>query len=661
MENLSRIEISNKLLSELYAKYSHLSDEKLSDSFYSFLVSDENNDLLTSDACFSYKAEAYQLTIYKKDMILDILVEGYGYLKYVQGFCEIPDIEKEILIDLENLSLSISDLIDYFRNSENNEKIKTLLIDYFVYKTQSDEFIESCRKYLCEECFEFYERGCKLIDYVELIDIIAMIHDEITKKYESDDIDEYELFDDLEDEDEDYEEEEEDYEGTLLELEPEECEYVDEEDDPYETMIQMRKLEKEQLDLYSTIIVFLENHFSDKFDMDDFVGYLMSYVYAFLLKEKKQGPMALEDEAMLDILNQSKLSFEQVVETFYASKDYVFNSVDLFVQEYYIQKGDIFSAREKFTGTFERDRFNLLDPYYEGPDFDYNVVYIGSPVAEKFNEMLIDILKENPEDYLGEIWQLLLDPNFDCSLFQKYGFESQYMEYYKILLMRFLVRKYIELVSFNPIVSFSLDELYVYQGLMYADTTNNNIKTLFSMGYYFIIPAYYELLEKGISYEKCIVRKLRNYNLLNRIAKIDSSCVTDSTYRKALQESEFYSILEINGEKTTISYLKHLEKTDYEIVLDYLKELIVSNYYYAKEENLVDSLSMTIFRVIEGETDIENYLQQLLQNDSLLEELLKRYLAKESKTEYSLSYQEKLEKSPKIKQKLYPSDKQGKG
>ena len=69
----------------------------------------------------------------------------------------------------------------------------------------------------------------------------------------------------------------------------------------------------------------LEEYFEDKFDMDDFVGYFMSYVYAFLLKERQEGPMAIEDEEMLKLLSQKKLSFELVVESFYASKDYVFN------------------------------------------------------------------------------------------------------------------------------------------------------------------------------------------------------------------------------------------------------------------------------------------------------------------------------------------------
>ena len=136
----------------------------------------------------------------------------------------------------------------------------------------------------------------------------------------------------------------------------------------------------------------------------------------------------------------------------------------------------------------------------------------------------------------------------------------------------------------------------------------------------------------------------------------DSSCVSDSVYRKALQESEFYSILEVNGEQTTISYLKHLAKTEKETVIDYLKELLVSDYYYAKEGNLQDPLSLSIFRLIEGEGDIKEYLHQLLENEALLKEMLSRYLAMESKTEYSLSYQEKLETSPKVKQKLYPRD-----
>ena len=171
-----------------------------------------------------------------------------------------------------------------------------------------------------------------------------------------------------------------------------------------------------------------------------------------------------------------------------------------------------------------------------------------------------------------------------------------------------------------------------------------------------MVPAFYEMMEKGPSHEKCIVRKLRANNLLANVARIDSSCITDENYRKALQESEFYSILEQNGEKTTVAYLKHLFKTEPGQVMEYLKELLLANYYYAKEENLEDAIALTILKLIEGDSNIGEYFYMLLQNDALLEELLSRYLAQETKTKYPLSYQEKLEQSPKIKQKLYPDN-----
>ena len=653
MENLSRIEISNRLLSELYSKYSYLDDGKISELFHSFLVS-ENNPL-TQDLCRKYDIDEEQLRMNKNDMILEILSSGYGYLRYVKTFCKIPEIEEAILSDLESLSFSVEALVDYFKNPLQKEKMKELLIDYFVYRTQDDNFILGCQEYLFNEFPEFYERIQKLIRYVELMDFIAIIHDEVTKKYESEDFDEYELFDDEEEsEEEDYEES---YEGSVLEMKPVdyESEY-DEEEDPYELMIQMKKLEREKEEIFARIMKLLEESFEDKCDMDDFVGYCMSYVYAFLLKERQEGPMAIEDEEMLKLLSQKKLSFELVVESFYASKDYVFNSVDLFAEEYYSAKGDIFGIREKFSGKVDNERFNLLDSYYEGPELDYEIIYIGSPIIEVFQSILADIYEKNPTDYVGEIWQLLRDPDFDCSIFKEYGLDLRNLEYYRVLMMRYLARKYVEFISFKPISSFDLGELYVYQGLMHIEVTPNNMKLLFDMGYYFMIPAYYELLGKSIPHEKCIIRRLRSNGLLPNIVKLDSSCVTDSVYRKALQESEFYSILEVNGEQTTISYLKHLAKTEKETVIDYLKELLVSDYYYAKEGNLQDPLSLSIFRLIEGEGDIKEYLHQLLENEALLKEMLSRYLAMESKTEYSLSYQEKLETSPKVKQKLYPRD-----
>lgn len=656
MERLSRIQISNQLLDELYDKYKSLSDEELSTTFYSFLVSDNDEKGVTQSICLEYNVSAKDLQIRKNDIILEIVASGYGYLRYAATFCELPLIETEILKDLDNLlSYSIKDIIEYFKNPSNQEKMKLLIIDYCVCMTQDADFIADYKLYLYNEPTEFYQRIKSLIGYVEVMDIIAIIHEEIMRKYESGEVDEYELFSDSSEGDDEYEEEgEEEYpSGGVLELASGD---IDEDEDSYEDMIIMQRLKREQEDLFATIIEFLEDYYQDKFAADDFIGYFMSFVYALLLKERQEQPMAIEDEELLRMLSRKELSFEYAVEMFYASKEYVFSSIDLFVQEYYVHGGDIFSIRENFSGKVDNDRFNILDSYYIGPEPNYKIIYIGSPLSDTFAEMLLDIKTRNPDDTVGEIYQLLLDPNYDCSLFEKFGFDKQNLPLYKRLMMRFLARKYVESVCFKQVSSFSLEELYIYQGLMHIEVTDKNIEILFSMGYYFMIPAYYEMLEKGEIYEKCIIRKLKGANLLANMVKIDSSCLGETVYRKALQESEFYAILETNGITTTISYLNHLSKMESGTAMDYLKELLLANYYYAKEENLEDALSHTIIRLMDGDTDIHSYLHEMIQNKDLLEELLKRYLAQETKAEYPLSYHEKLEQAPKIKQKLYPRD-----
>lgn len=655
MERLSRIQIANQMLSELYDTYRQLNDDELSNSFYTFLVDNKEQDEITKTACSRYQITPKELLIRKNDIILEVVTSSYGFLRFLSTSCKLSPLEIETLQDLDNLSYSIASVVAYFKNPANQEKIKNLLLNYFVYMTQDTSLIDDCKDYLYNEPTEFYERMSSLISYVEVMDIIAMIHEEILQKYDSGEVDEYELFDeptDEEDDDEDYEEE---YSGSVLELNGEDFDGLEE--DSYEIMVQMQKFKREQEDLYQTIIDFLEDYYQDKFAVDDFIGYFMSFVYAFLLKAQQDQPMTLEDEEMLKMLSRKELSFEYAVEMFYASKEYVFNSVDLFMQEYYGLEGDIFTVREKFNGKANNERFNILDPYYVGPEMDYDIIYIGSPVADTFTQMLLDIQKKNSEDCVGEIYQLIFDPDYDSSIWEKYGISKRNIEPYKFLLMRFLARKYVELVSFKPISSFDLDELFIYQGLMHIDVTNSNIKSLFEKGYYLMIPAFYEMMERGVHHEKSIVRKLRNNNLLASVARIDSSCVTDENYRKALQESEFYSILESNGEKTTISYLKHLFKVEPEMVMEYLKELVLANYYYAKDESLTDAISLTIVRLIEGDSNIGEYFYSLLQNDGLLEELLKRYLEQESKTKCPLSYKEQLERSPKIKQKLYPKEK----
>lgn len=663
MDKMSRIQIGNQMLSNLYDVYQHLSDEELSDFFYSFLVQDTSNDALTQTACMNYNIQPKDLIIHKKDIILEVLVNGYGYLRYVSTFCKLPEEEQQIIDDLDSIPFSIPILIEYFRKPENESKMKSLLTDYFVYETQDIDFMDDCREYLYNEPTEFYDKLCRVIRYIEVADSLATICDEIAEKYSHlDDDDIYELMaedEDLEDEEEEDEEIEEEESGTRLVEVEDDFEELDEGMDPYELKLQIYKAELEQKELANRVLEFLEGYYQDKFDVDDFVGYFMSYVYAFLLKARENKALTLEDEEMLRILSKKNLSFEMVVETFYASKEYIFNSVDLFTQEYFKRNGDIYSVREEYTGIYDTNMYQLLDPFYERPPVNRNTKLITNPIMNALEQILLDIKNNNPDDYIGEIWQLLRDPEVDKGIFERYGLDSKYIPNYQDLIMRLFARKYVESVNSKQIGSFPSNELELYRELVYPTENSQSIEILFDMGYYLFIPNYFSLKEKRLVEQKRNVCSLRKKNLLGNVVRIDPTCVSDSLYVKALNESELFPLLETNGPKIMITLLEKLSRIDSDIVIEFIKEVVYSDYYYAKREEEPDKISQTLIKRVEE--DVETYLSEISQNKKLLEEMLQRYLDSESKEEFTLSYQEKLELSPKIKQKLYPNDIYGKG
>jgi hypothetical protein len=108
--------------------------------------------------------------------------------------------------------------------------------------------------------------------------------------------------------------------------------------------------------------------------------------------------------------------------------------------------------------------------------------------------------------------------------------------------------------------------------------------------------------------------------------------------------------------------LKALKEKQPKLNKEYLKEILLTNYYYAKQKESLDTIETTIINTLEDDgKSLEECLQIMSQNPDLLEELLKRYLETETQKEYPLSYTDKLEKSPKVKIKLYPKGTSGRG
>ncbi len=643
MKNLSRIEIGREILAMIYQQYHEKTDEELADIFYQFLISEkEDAFFITQQICFQYEITPNQLKIYKQDMMLDILHTGYGYLCYVRSFTELPSSETTLLGDLDQLPFSMATLKQYFQNPEKEELIKRLLIDYFIYTTQDSNFREGCEEYLFDEPREFGDKLGKYIRYIEASDYLASIYRETSEEYH---------------EEEEYEDEE------FLVLETDnfwEEEEEDEDDDEYEEEEETRqkKIEEEQKTLYQRVTNFLEEYFDgDKFEADDFIGFFMSIVYGLLLDARDKNILTLEDEEMLNLLHRPEYSFELVVESFWYSKEYVFDALDLFVDKYYDFPDTIFDTREHHKDNYSTSHYQLLDPFYTQPPVDYHVIYCGSPLFPKIQEILKGL--EKKEHFEEEVYQLLRDPKAGFEGMKPYHIEEKDTKFYQLAIIRYLTRKYLEETSSKSVGSLNADELFIYQALLTIDCSNANMKKLFDMGYTYYLEAYQKLEKGGKSRERKLIRRLKSQNLLRRTMMIDQCCFGDPLYFKTLTETPFYRELDTKGMEWTIFSLQKKYQQNRKECYEILKEILVSAYYFA-EKNPQDEFSKIFLKRMEEEP-IDTFLEHMMKELPFLREVLKKYEKEEGETPYALSLEEKLELSPKIKQKLYPTEKRGNG
>ena len=627
MNKLSRIQAGNQILKYFYHKNASLGDEQIGEQFYRFLLKEEKESITL---CFQYDISLKQLEIYKKDMMLEILLSCYEYLSYVRTFAEISSVEIELLKDLDTIPFSLQNLYDYFCDAKNEEKIRKAIIDYMVYSTQNQDFKQLCFDYNLDEPHEFSCKLSKYISYIEAADMLVSLYEEIDNQYQE-----------ILEEGEEDEEEENLEGGELLYWEEVQGSFL---------------FENEQLEVFSAVLYFLENFYGDKFDMDDFIGYFMSIVYAILLEQQKKGALTLMDQEMLKLLSRKDFSFEFVVESFWYSKEYVFDAVALFSREYHKHPKEIFSFREQYKIPFITKRFHLLDPFYEKPKGNYSLMYWGGPITPLLEEILNEKREISPTTYKRDIYKIMTDKKEGESVFTEKKLEQKNVPFYQNLMKRYLARKFLEEVASKPIGILSLEEMNLYFRMMKSRIEYQDMQELFQTGYSSFIDAYFKIHDQGQSYEKGLIRHLLNQNLLEKIAKIDPKISGDSIYLKTVNESPFYRQLEEKGIPDMILELQELSRKDPASCQNILKEILVMNYYYEKDHQK-EEISTKVMELLEGDALLDSFYQEILEEKDLLRELLTRYQKEETDTKWPLSYEERVEFIPKIKQKLYPEKK----
>ena len=448
MDSKNRLDFARDLLVKLYNEHAKLSDEELLDMMYDFLMGKEHSKyLLAEKLCYTYEIRPEELELYRHDMIIDIIFTVYQYWRYVKTMHATSPLEEEIMSELEDLPFSIGQLQGYFHDAKNELKVRTLLLDYFVYTTQPKQFILDCQEYIQEEPTIFYDELARYESYIGVLDEIALIYDDVYAKYHP-------------------EEEEESYSFDLVYLN--EDEELDEEELEEEISSELEILEQVQQELFETILNYLEDVYQDKDDIDDFIGFFMSYVYAFLCQAKqtpitKDGQqmatsvLTIEDEELLKLLNHPDANFEVITESFWCNKEYVFDCVEFFCREYFLRGGKIFEEREKIQDRNAQKRIEMMDPLYTKPQVELNILYVGKPIARIFDQLLMEVKRNHPVDYTEEIYEIAMNAQKAEEAFKPYELSKVGMKHYQNLLMRYLSRKYLEKVIIKVWLSLLLD------------------------------------------------------------------------------------------------------------------------------------------------------------------------------------------------------------
>ena len=656
MDELSRIEIGLDLLDEAYEL--SIGDNKTDqiEVLYNFLVSSEEDSTdIEKTLCSSHGLTKELLRVYKRDSWLLVLLDSYEYLRYLDVTTSITDDELQILTELDGLNFTFTNIYSYFSSPTTKEKIKLLLKRYYEYIGKGNEFTKSCRDYNYDNQTPFRNALTDYVGNVEAMDFLCAIFDQLDEKYQA------QINETITGESEPEFDSEEEFPEDFDEDYPLDEEYFDEEEynsavdemfDEHEEVVE-QIMANFKTELFDKVITWMEDYFEDKFESDNFIGFFLSFVYRTILNNKNTGRLFKEEESLLKLFESSDDNYGLLIETFYDNREFIFVALDIFTKNYYKKHMDILTLRDDCDNDIEKQKIASLDEHYPFSKSITNIQLISSPLYESYDMIFMKYKIDYPDDYLDRIYSFLMNDTSFEPIFYELDVEGD-LNYHRILMIRYFTRRFVEMIQIKKL-SVNQEEMFAYSELSMQGLELINIIKNFSKNGITILKGYEFILGKTDAELKAHIRSFDKMVELKRVFQIDPMILGDSIYYRALNDSELYRYLEVNGIEKTVQYLLSMVNSDYEIVREFINEIMVSIYTSAKEKEIADSIEQTIMLVYEVESsDVELYIKTVLSDSSLLYQLLVKYYEIEKEEEFPAKYEDKVVKFPKVKQKLYP-------
>lgn len=657
MDELNRIQIAADLLDEVLNRCEEKKFEDRITVIYNFLLDTVNdNSGFNRELCLAHGISNQLLRTYKKDSWFIILLDSYEYLKYLKEKNSLSSEETIVLTELDKLECTFTNLFEYFMSSTNEGKIRILITKYYEYIAKGEDYIKIVEDYNYENQTPYRNVLTDYIFDITVMDELASLFSYLDDKYQGqinrvvgvsdeedsltpDECDEINFEDVVSDEAnyEDEDEEDSEYSQAVDEL------FEDHEEEVHQI------LENFKADLHSRVMDILEKYYDDKFECDDFIGFLMSFVYTSLLKYK--GTHLKEEQSILELLANPDVDYPLIVESFYSSREYVLSSLDVFTKYYYRYCCDILTHRDDL-GNFEISRVSLMDKNFPKLRVSFQGKLISNPFNHIYDKFFMSVKKINNDNYIVEILNMLLEGENIDEIFKLVGINSDFA-YHRLQMIRYFTRIFIENMYNSSLNDIESEPFDVLMKIMYDDISVENIVRQFKNHGEIILRGYECGINKSIASRKDSIRHLQYSDVLHNLVTVDPMLIGDAIYYRAFNDSKLFQYIEVNGIEWTISYLKSLEIDEAQ---EFMKEVIVTIYCHTSELTKMDSIDQTISVLCENDdNDLLPYISFALGNNHLLSQLLLKYYDYEVKEDFPPSYEERVVKNPKIKQKLYPN------
>ena len=413
-------------------------------------------------------------------------------------------------------------------------------------------------------------------------------------------------------------------------------------------------LQNFSVDLHNKLMDWLEDYFEDKFESDNFLGFLLSYLYKMLLDAKANGKLTKDEGALLKLFELPDANAENLIQSFYDSENYAFTVMDTFSRHYFEAHTDILMMRDSIRELMPISKISSLDEHYPGSKMVGEVTLRASEIYELCDMVFMKYKLDYPADYIENLYVMLTNTTDFEPVFYELDMDEDAM-YCRIILIRYFCRVFIENIFNKDMNQTSVDEYRAFHQLMEQAPTNINIFKTFKTFGIEILELYEKTLNFKIANEKKNIRAAQKADILKTMALVDPMIIGDSTFYRALTDSKLYQYLEQNGLEQTSLMLYTLSLEDYNEARELLNEILVSIYMHAVEKKEKDSIEQAVISVFDVKScDAEQFIKTSLSEISLLFELLEHYLTNEKDEDYPMKFEERIVMFPKVKEKLYP-------